>query len=339
MHCSSARVDRQPGHPLELPRRSAGSIGSLLQALDFSLEKQPWLSSLIELQATARPRAGKGAAHQARREGKVPAVIYGDSRTASRSRSTTTICGSRRSRATSPPPSWRSSSPANQASRIPRDMQVDPIMDRRSTSTSMRIGKDGRIRVEVRLIHQRSAFARPEAWRRAQHRAPRRRGLSAPTTRCPPFFEVGPLTGLEIGRSIHISAVLDAGGHAEPTIQVPRLHLATIAGAREAGRGNAGLLSSRDTVTAAAPAAGGKAPAAAAAAPAGQGAAAERKGPGRRCGQARRQRRLRWPALTGAAPPVAAPVQRLWAASVVHKASRARCCALRLPQRTNRSSF
>ena len=31
-----------------------------------------------ELNATARPRAGKGAARQARREGKVPAVIYGD---------------------------------------------------------------------------------------------------------------------------------------------------------------------------------------------------------------------------------------------------------------------
>ena len=31
-----------------------------------------------ELKATARPRAGKGAARQARREGKVPGVIYGD---------------------------------------------------------------------------------------------------------------------------------------------------------------------------------------------------------------------------------------------------------------------
>ena len=35
----------------------------------------------VELKATARPRAGKGAARQARREGKVPAVIYGDNKT------------------------------------------------------------------------------------------------------------------------------------------------------------------------------------------------------------------------------------------------------------------
>ncbi len=31
----------------------------------------------VKLEATARPRAGKGAARQARREGHVPAVIYG----------------------------------------------------------------------------------------------------------------------------------------------------------------------------------------------------------------------------------------------------------------------
>ncbi|MBN9281939.1 MAG: 50S ribosomal protein L25, partial [Hyphomicrobium denitrificans] len=36
------------------------------------------MSELITLKATARPRAGKGAARQARRDGNVPAVIYGN---------------------------------------------------------------------------------------------------------------------------------------------------------------------------------------------------------------------------------------------------------------------
>ena len=34
--------------------------------------------SSVELTATTRPGVGKGAARQVRREGKVPAVIYGD---------------------------------------------------------------------------------------------------------------------------------------------------------------------------------------------------------------------------------------------------------------------
>ena len=38
------------------------------------------MSELVPLKATARPRAGKGAARQARRDGNVPAVIYGDNK-------------------------------------------------------------------------------------------------------------------------------------------------------------------------------------------------------------------------------------------------------------------
>ena len=39
------------------------------------------MSELASLKATARPRAGKGAARQSRRDGNVPAVIYGDNQT------------------------------------------------------------------------------------------------------------------------------------------------------------------------------------------------------------------------------------------------------------------
>jgi len=36
------------------------------------------MATVNELSATARPKAGKGAARAVRREGRVPAVIYGD---------------------------------------------------------------------------------------------------------------------------------------------------------------------------------------------------------------------------------------------------------------------
>ena len=38
------------------------------------------MATVKELKATARPKAGKGAARAVRREGRVPGVIYGDSK-------------------------------------------------------------------------------------------------------------------------------------------------------------------------------------------------------------------------------------------------------------------
>ena len=38
------------------------------------------MATVNELSATARPKAGKGAARAVRRDGRVPAVIYGDSK-------------------------------------------------------------------------------------------------------------------------------------------------------------------------------------------------------------------------------------------------------------------
>ena len=38
------------------------------------------MATVKDLKATARPKAGKGAARAVRREGRVPGVIYGDSK-------------------------------------------------------------------------------------------------------------------------------------------------------------------------------------------------------------------------------------------------------------------
>ena len=53
------------------------------------------MATVKEIKATARPKAGKGAARAERRAGRVPGVIYGDNKPPSPSRSITPTCGRR----------------------------------------------------------------------------------------------------------------------------------------------------------------------------------------------------------------------------------------------------
>jgi len=183
------------------------------------------------LKATARPRAGKGAARQARREGKVPGVIYGDGK----------------------PPEmividyndlWRQALKGHFTSTVfelevdgkknrvlPRELQVDPVKDLPIHVDFMRIGKDGRIRVEVAVRFINEALSpglkRGGVLNIVRHEIE----INCPYDKIPPFFEVD-LTGLEIGRSVHISAVkLPAG--VETTIKGRDFTIATIAGAKK----------------------------------------------------------------------------------------------------------
>jgi large subunit ribosomal protein L25 len=239
---------------------------------------------LIELKATARPRAGKGAARQARREGKVPAVIYGNGETpltivldyndlwkqVIKGHFTSTVIDvdvdGKKSRV------------------IPRDLQVDPVKDQPIHVDFMRIGKDGRIRVEVpvRFINdqQSPGLKRGGVLNVVRHDIE----VICPYDHIPPYFEID-LTGLEIGRSIHISAVT-LPKDAELTIKDRDFTIATIAGAvkQEEETPTAAAAAAPAEGAAAAPAAGdkgaaaakGAAPAAAkggAAAPAAKGAA------------------------------------------------------------------
>jgi large subunit ribosomal protein L25 len=237
----------------------------------------------IELKATARPRAGKGAARQARREGKVPGVIYGDGQ---------------------PPETialdyndlWKQVIKGHFTSTvfevdiegkknrvIPRDLQVDPIKDQPIHVDFLRIGKDGRIRVEVpvRFVNDTLSpgLKRGGVLNIVRHDIE----VICPYDKIPVFFEVD-LTGLEIGRAIHISAVKMPDG-IEPTIKDRDFTIATIAGAVKQEEevvvaaaapveGAAAAAAGGDAAKAgAAPAKGGAAPAKGAA-PAAKGAAA-----------------------------------------------------------------
>ena len=228
----------------------------------------------VELKATARPRAGKGAARQARREGKVPAVIYGDNKTPElialdyndlwkqyiKGHFTSTV--------------MELDVAGTKHRVIPRDMQVDPIMDRPIHVDFLRIGKDGVIRVAVPVKFVNEALSpglkRGGVLNIVRHDVE----VFCPYDKMPAFFEVD-LTGLEIGRSIHISSVQMPEG-VSPTIRGRDFTVATIAGAVKQEEETPAVGAA---TAAAAPAAGGKAPAAAAAAPAGKGGAAGAKAP------------------------------------------------------------
>ena len=238
---------------------------------------------LGELKATARPRAGKGAARQARREGKVPGVIYGDGK----------------------PPEmivldyndlWKQAQKGHFTSTVfevevdgkknrvlPRELQVDPVKDLPIHVDFMRIGKDGRIRVEVavRFINEglSPGLKRGGVLNIVRHDIE----VTCPYDKIPPYFEVD-LAGLDIGRSVHISAVkLPAG--VETVIKGRDFTIATIAGAKKEEEEVVTTAAATDEAAAAAAAAPGAAgvegaPAAGAkgAAPGAKGAAPGAKG-------------------------------------------------------------
>lgn len=219
----------------------------------------------IELKASARLRAGKGAARQARRAGQVPAVIYGGGQ---------------------PPVTiavnfndlWRQILKGNFTSTVleidvdgtmhrvvPREVQVDAVKDLPIHADFLRVGADGRIRVfvPVRFVNEALSpgLKRGGVLNIVRHKVE----VTCPYDRIPAFFEVN-LEGMEIGRSIHISAVPLPEG-VEPVIRGRDFTLATIAGA----------VREEETVAEAAPAAA-EAKAAPAAAPAAK--AGEAKGGG-----------------------------------------------------------
>jgi large subunit ribosomal protein L25 len=192
------------------------------------------MSETQVMKAEGRPAKGKGGARAVRREGRVPGVIYGGdvseqetisldanelSKTIARGRFLASVVeievDGRKTKA------------------IPRDVQLDPVRDTPLHVDFQRIGADNqvRLRVPVRFVNE---LLSPGLKRGGVLNVVRREvEVWAPADKVPEVFEID-LEGLEIGRSIHISAVqLPAG--VSPTIQGRDFTIATIAGSSAKG--------------------------------------------------------------------------------------------------------
>jgi large subunit ribosomal protein L25 len=181
-----------------------------------------------ELKADAREKVGKGSARAVRREGKIPAVIYGDKQ---------------------PPLAIAVSHKeiyykihgggflttvatidvgGQKIKVLPKDYQLDPVKDLPLHVDFLRIGSDTEVNVEVpvHFINEDKSpgLKRGGALNIVRHEVE----FHCPANAIPDFITVD-LDGADIGDSIHISAVKLPEG-VRPVIQDRDFTIATIAG-------------------------------------------------------------------------------------------------------------
>ena len=186
------------------------------------------MSEAYELTAEVREGVGKGAARAVRRQGKVPAVIYGDKQPpipialglkdlTKRLHSggflthiATIEVGGEKIRV------------------IPKDYQLDPVKDFLLHVDFLRVGEGARLTLDI-PVHFINEHASPGIKRGGALNIVRHTiELYVPVDSIPEFIEVD-LTGLNIGDSLHISAVTLPEG-VTPTITDRDFTIATIAG-------------------------------------------------------------------------------------------------------------
>jgi len=188
--------------------------------------------AIVDIEATARPRAGKGAARAVRRAGKIPAVIYGDKKEPE------TIALDQPTLAKLLVKGGFLSSVFNikidgRSNRVlPRDIQFDPVKDLPIHVDFQRVSGDGSIRVAVPVIFLNEetcpGLKRGGVLNIVRHEVE----LNCPADAIPAQIEVDLVT-VDIGDSIHISSVNLPNG-VEPTITDRDFTIATLAGSASA---------------------------------------------------------------------------------------------------------
>jgi large subunit ribosomal protein L25 len=237
-----------------------------------------------EIKASARARSGTGGARATRREKRVPGVVYGapgaPQPIALDANELSLIIGRGRFFATL----FDLDVDGKKTRVIPREVQLDPIKDTPVHVDFQRVAPGARIRVNVpvRFINEALSpgLKRGGVLNIVRHEVE----VMAPADKIPEFFEFN-LEGLEIGRSVHISATKLPEG-VTPTILNRDFTVASIAGhkieeettttttAAATAEGEAPAEGAAAPAEGAAPAADGKAAAPGAKAPAGKEAAA-----------------------------------------------------------------
>lgn len=164
------------------------------------------MSKIIKLKATARGGAGKGAARAVRRQGLIPGVVYGDKKEpqnisfvynelqphVNTGRFMSTLVDLEVD--------------GTVVRAIPRDIQFEPVRDFISHVDFLRLGKNARIHVEV-PVHFKNHADSPGLKKGGVLNIVRHEiDLYCPADFIPDEILID-LTGLEIGQSIHASAV------------------------------------------------------------------------------------------------------------------------------------
>ncbi len=185
------------------------------------------MSATKALKAEARERAGKGAARALRREGKVPAVIYGDKK----SPVGIALNGNEMAKLVFGggfmTTIFEIDAGKGVERVIPRDIQLDPVKDFLIHVDFLRVSKDSVISVEV-PVHFLNEETSPGLKRGGVLNVVRHAvELYVPADSIPDFIEID-LAKAEIGDSLHISAVKLPDG-VKPVIQDRDFTVATIA--------------------------------------------------------------------------------------------------------------
>jgi large subunit ribosomal protein L25 len=243
------------------------------------------MSKIVQLKATARGRAGKGASRAVRREGLVPAVVYGDKKDAQ-------LVSLKYNEVQPHVHAGRFLSTlvdleveGQTVRAIPRDVQFEPVKDRIVHVDFLRLGKGARINVEVPVTFKNQETCPGVKKGGVLNIISHELELYCPADFIPDEIQID-LGSLDIGRTIHLSDIkLPEGvspvGKAEDitivTVTSPRVEKEEEAAvAAEAAPAEVPATAQKAPVAApgAAPAAGGKAAPAAAATPAAGGKAA-----------------------------------------------------------------
>lgn len=222
------------------------------------------MAQVSEIKASARKRSGTGGARAVRREALVPGVVYGDGRDPENVALPSNELVNLINRGRFLSSVIELDIEGKKTRVIPREVQTDPVNDKLVHIDFQRVGKGASIRVNVPVRFINDALSpglkRGGVLNVVRHEVE----VLAPADRIPEVFEFS-LEGLEIGRSIHISAVQMPEG-VRPTIQNRDFTVATVAGHKveeEAAPSTAGAVAEGAAPAADAAAAEGDAKAAA----------------------------------------------------------------------------
>ncbi|MDH3739698.1 MAG: 50S ribosomal protein L25/general stress protein Ctc [Alphaproteobacteria bacterium] len=188
--------------------------------------------AIDEIEATARPRAGKGAARAVRRAGRIPAVIYGDKKEPETIAidHPTLVKLLNQGGFLSNVFNIKIEGRSNRV--LPRDIQFDPVKDLPIHVDFQRVSGDGAVRVAVPVVFLNEetspGLKRGGVLNIVRHEVE----VNCPADAIPAQIEVD-LAEAEIGDSIHISAVKLPDG-VVPTITDRDFTVVTVAGSASA---------------------------------------------------------------------------------------------------------